>query len=156
MVEYSGLASWLKNNASDEVIDPRGPEPPSEEQARNIMRQNITNPCSSGNIRHTMLNGIPSYEHIDTIHAMWSIPMVIHVGEEFHNRCMEEAKEELFKQVSWKMWEFQQQHEHPELLLFGSIHYLEFSGGVLNVMSDYIEATINVFERVTTYLNTLV
>lgn len=152
---YSGLSSWLKSNASDEAIDPRGPEPPTEAEARQIMRQNITNPCPVGKARTTMLNGIPSHEHFDTIRVMWSVPTAIHVGEDFHNRCMEEGKKELFKHASWKMWEFQQEHEHPELLLFGPIHYREIPGGVSGVMTDYIEATIDVFERVTTYLNTL-
>lgn len=153
--DYSGLKRQI-DNLTDECIDPRGALAPTAEQAAKIMRQGVTNPIHNYNIRTTMLNGIPSYEKIDTLYKTWAVPMSIHVGEALHERFVEDGKKELHRHISHAMWDFQQTHERPEALLFGPIRYREIPGGVLGVMSDHIEATIEVFERVTTYLNTLV
>ena len=140
--------------ASDELLDPKGAPPPSREEAiETAKRACVATKVSHGRTVYSMFNGVPSYEKIETLTKAYSLPPIPHVGEGLRAQFEATAKRELFMQLAWATEEFRRQFPDPSLLLFGPITYSEISGGVMGVLSDFIEAKMDVYERVTAYVH---
>lgn len=140
--------------ASDKLLDPEGAPPPTRDEAiETAKRACVATKVSHGRTVHSMFNGVPSYEKIETLVKSYSIPPVAHIGEGLRTQFEASAKRELFMQLTWAAEEFRKQFPDPSLLLFGPITYSEISGGVMGVMSDFIEAKMDVYERVTAYVH---